>query len=65
ILRMFEYFNGRGKVNVTLGAKVASVQECDLMENAIGDVQVAQDGKGFAFDIKPYEIKTFKVVFDK
>lgn len=65
ILRMFEYFNGRGEVNVTLGAKVASVQECDLMENVIGDVQVAEDGKGFAFAIKPYEIKTFKVVFDK
>ena len=65
ILRMFEYYNARGPVDVTLGAKAVSVKECDLMENVIGNVDCAADGMGFSFDIKPFEIKTFKVEFQK
>lgn len=60
ILRLYEFQNRRGTVEVGFPFAPESVQECDLMENPLGEI--APDGNRFTFTIKPYEIKTFKVV---
>ncbi|MCX8009983.1 MAG: glycosyl hydrolase-related protein, partial [Ignavibacteria bacterium] len=60
ILRMYEYENALTKVKVSLGEDVLSVKECNLIEEEQGDVYVTDNC--FVTTIKPYEIKTFKVV---
>lgn len=62
ILRLYEYKNCRGTVTAALCSQIASIVECDLMENPLEDVQVACYDNAFTFSIKPYEIKTYKVV---
>ncbi len=62
ILRIYEYQNCRGPVKVTLHRNIRSVAECDLLENDMG--KISHREKDFSFQIKPYEIKTFKVEFD-
>lgn len=59
IVRMFECYNRRTNSTVTFPSEIASIKECDLMENDVADV--AFDGATAQFTIKPYEIKTFKV----
>jgi len=59
ILRFYEYGNRREKVRVDLGRELKKVSECNLMEKDIAEVAVESDY--FEFEIKPYEIKTFKV----
>ena len=59
IVRMYECYNRRTNTTMTFPAEIASIQECDLMENEIGEV--AYSGNAAEFSIKPYEIKTFKV----
>lgn len=59
ILRMYECYNRRSSVTVSCGTEILHVDECDLLENTIGDV--SPDGYDFSFEIKPYEIKTFQV----
>ncbi len=61
ILRMYEYQNQRGKAEVRFENSIASVEECDLMENPISVLPFEQNN--FVFEYTPYEIKTFKVVF--
>ncbi|MFZ2540090.1 MAG: glycosyl hydrolase-related protein, partial [Oscillospiraceae bacterium] len=60
IIRMYENQNKRTNATIHWHKQFASVVECDLMENAIGTpiTNVAE----FGFTIKPFEIKTFKVV---
>ncbi|WP_409292700.1 alpha-mannosidase [Peribacillus sp. SCS-37] len=58
IIRLHEFAGARGKVELGSDRKIESWQEYDLMERPITEVQ---ESKGFAFDIKPYEIKTFMV----
>lgn len=61
IVRMYECFNNRSKVICTLLKPLSYVEECDLLENSIGTV--SSDYNSFAFEINPYEIKTFKIRF--
>lgn len=61
IVRMYEYMNQRSKPTVTLGKQPKSVVECDLLENEIG--AVTQNANGFIFEMRPYEIRTFRVRF--
>ena len=64
IIRLYEYFNRRSAVKLSLGAAIANIWECDLMENNLNgmpEVGLEHREKDFAFDIKPYEIKTFKL----
>ncbi len=65
ILRMYECENALTNAAVKLGmaSSVASVEECNLIEEKISDIPMAEEG--FMVKIKPYEIKTFRVVFNK
>ncbi len=58
-MRLYEFQNKRTNVNVAFFGELEAVSECDLLENDIDSV-VAQ-GSTFSFEIKPYEIKTFKL----
>ncbi len=62
ILRLYEYQNRRGKATVRLSGRIARVAECDLMENDVAGL--AHGDREFAFEYKPYEIKTFRVIFE-
>jgi len=59
ILRLYECHNRRAKVTLTVNLPFKTVYECDLMERNIR--QVHSDAGCFTFDIKPFEIKTFKI----
>ena len=59
IIRLFEYQNTRANVNMSFFKALAEVNECDLLENNIKAINPT--GNSFSFEIKPYEIKTFKI----
>lgn len=61
IIRLYEYKNKRTTARLTLGRPFSSVWECDLMENE--QEKLAADADSFTFQVKPYEIRTFKVRF--
>ncbi|WMJ88730.1 alpha-mannosidase [Anaerocolumna sp. MB42-C2] len=65
ILRMYECENALTRVNVKLGIRssVLSVEECNLIEEKIGDIPLNEDG--FKVSIKPYEIKSYRVILNK
>lgn len=60
ILRFYEAHGMRTKASVTVDGGFANVTETDLMENDMEQVAVAAES--FSFEIKPYEIKTFRLV---
>jgi alpha-mannosidase len=62
ILRMYECENASTKAHVTLGtvANVVSIEECNLLEEASEIIPITNDG--FDITIKPYEIKTYKIM---
>lgn len=60
ILRFYEFGGTRERVQVALAAPVEAVQETNLMEEIQRPVEAVGESS-FAFTIKPYEIKTFKV----
>lgn len=57
VLRLHEFGGGRRRIAVDSAWKIRSWQECNLMEEPLGD----SVGDAFAFDILPFEIKTFLV----
>lgn len=61
IIRMYEYENRRSDVTVSLDGSVKEVCECNLMEEVMDKIPVKDNS--FTFQIKPFEIKTFKIVF--
>lgn len=61
ILRMYEYQNRRTAVKCCTFGAILEIAECDLLENEIMKLQPKDSS--FSFEIKPYEIKTFKVSF--
>ena len=61
IVRLYEAHGQRGPVTLTFGHKPRKVTECDLMEE--NDVAVSTGGHTVTFQIKPFEIRTFKVQF--
>lgn len=61
ILRLYEYENKRGKASLNFNGTLAQIWECDLMENNI--CEISHDEHEFQFCYKPYEIKTFRVIF--
>ncbi len=60
ILRLYEYENALTKIQVTMEKELLCVKECNLVEEELCGIPVA--GKTFTATLKPYEIKTFKVV---
>ena len=61
ILRLYEYENKRGKASLKFNGALAQIWECDLMENNLSEIP--HDEHEFHFCYKPYEIKTFRVIF--
>lgn len=59
IVRLYECYNQRAKVNCSLFKNIETVEECDLLENSTATLKA--NGNTFSFDIKPYEIRTFKI----
>jgi alpha-mannosidase len=59
ILRLYECHNRRGRVTVKANVPFSRVRECDLMEQPIADVP--SDNGSFSFEIKPFEIRTFRL----
>jgi len=60
VLRVYECFNRRTECTIDLGFDVLHGIECDLMENDIADAII--EDNVLKFSIKPYEIKTFKLL---
>ena len=60
IVRMYECFNKRTAVSAGTFKTINSIWECDLMENNTDEL--AHSSNSFGFEIKPYEIKTFRIV---
>ncbi|UOQ45585.1 alpha-mannosidase [Halobacillus salinarum] len=58
IVRMHEFTGARSNVEVTSDYHITSWQECNLMERPV-DSEPSQGA--FHFEIKPYEIRTFRV----
>lgn len=63
IIRMYEYENARTQATVSfgMGYEIGQVQECDLMEETQGG-DIVPEGGSFRFEIRPYEIKSYRVV---
>lgn len=63
ILRAYEYENTKthAELSLGMGKEIESVCECNLMEEEIPG-EIAHTDKGFDVDIKPFEIKTYRVI---
>ena len=48
-------------MTISLDGDAKEVFECNLMEDIMGEIPV--EDNSFTFPIKPFEIKTFKIVF--
>lgn len=60
ILRLYECHNRRCTVTVQVYLPFSKVFECSLIEDNTGEIE--RDGNRFSFQIKPFEIRTFRLV---
>lgn len=63
ILRLYECHNRRGPVTVEVPFASFAVEETDLLERPLSPAapRPGSDGSSFAFEVKPYEIRTFRL----
>ncbi|NOU65564.1 alpha-mannosidase [Paenibacillus sp. LMG 31461] len=61
ILRIHEFAGISGQLEISSDAKIASWQECDLLERSQGELH--EDAR-ICVQMKPYEIKTFMIHFN-
>lgn len=61
ILRVFEAYSSRGKCEIDFCKAIESVTECNIMEK--DSEALSHCEKSFVFDIKPNEVKTFRIKF--
>ncbi len=59
IIRLYECHNRRTIANVSFVKAISNAIECDMLEQEISSVDF--NDNNISFEIKPYEIKTFKV----
>lgn len=59
IIRLYENYNKRSNVRLETCYNIHLVAETDMLENELKSI--SSDDKGFDFEIKPFEIKTFKL----
>lgn len=59
ILRMYEFHNKRTEATLEFMSEIHEAYECDLLENYIKDVNI--NSRKIKIEIKPFEIKTFKI----
>ncbi|MBU7004018.1 MAG: alpha-mannosidase, partial [Theionarchaea archaeon] len=62
VIRLYEAGRTRGPVEVRFGTSVKRAVECNLLEEEIADAEFG--GNLISFNIKPFEIKTFKVTLE-
>ena len=60
IIRVVEEEQNRGKCRLDLGFGFSKVIECNMIEEDIAEIEC--DESGFEFFIKPFEVKTFRVI---
>lgn len=61
VIRLYESQNSRGPVSVKFFKPLLSAVECSPLENDIASAKVVNGN--LIFDIKPYEVRTFKLYF--
>ena len=59
IVRLYESHNQRASGTITFAAIIASAQECNLLEEAKDEATF--EGNTLHFQVRPFEIKTFRV----
>ncbi len=59
IVRVYEAYNQRGPVTLTFAQQLDAAWECNLMEE--DETAMVPMGNRLSFDIKPYQIRTFRV----
>ena len=59
IVRLYDAYDTRTKVKVSFGFDVAKVQTASILEEAEGEIPVADNG--VELTVKPFEIVTLKV----
>ncbi|MEO7018800.1 MAG: glycoside hydrolase family 38 C-terminal domain-containing protein, partial [Ktedonobacteraceae bacterium] len=59
IVRLYEAHNQRGHATLTFATPLLSAEECNLLEEPLGEVQHQEHT--LSFQVKPFEIKTFRV----
>jgi alpha-mannosidase len=59
IVRLYEAHNQRGGGTLTFVTSILSAHECNLLEEPIGEVSF--QGKTLSFQVRPFEIKTFRI----
>ncbi len=60
IIRFVEEEQKRGKHSVKLGFGFEKVYECNMIEEDKHEIDCSENG--FEFDIKPFEVKTFRII---
>ncbi len=63
IVRLYEAHNQRGHGSLTFATTIQSVQECNMLESPLQEVPHMENS--FAFQVRPFEIKTFRVQLDR
>lgn len=59
VVRLYEAHNQRGGGTLSFAVTLRSAQACNLLEEPLADIAV--QGNSFSFEVKPFEIKTFRV----
>lgn len=59
IVRLYEAHNQRGRGTLTFLTALLSAQECNLLEEPLNEVSC--QGNTLSFQVRPFEIKTFRV----
>jgi alpha-mannosidase len=59
IVRVYEAHGSRGPVKITFTRPIAHAEECNLLEEKCGEVEV--EGFHIAFEMKPWELRTFRI----
>jgi len=63
IVRLYEAHNQRGHGTLTFATAISAVQECNLLESPLQEVPHMENS--FAFQVRPFEIKTFRVHLER
>ena len=61
IIRLYEAYNRRSKVKMTFEKEINKISECNMIEEEVNVLESMNNQ--VEFNIKPYEIRTFKVTF--
>ncbi len=63
IIRVYETSAHSGDVKMTLPVKISALYECNMMEEEISPM--SHEDCAFNFTVKPFEVKTFRIIFEK